>query len=526
MRWGSALIWTCLALMPSRGSLAQARPNEGREISQAIDELRLEEAQAMLEAALRRFPDNPALRFEHGLLLFHRGEYRAAREELLANAIRAVGLRPASERFLLTRIAAKSAAIFEHFEQQSSPDGRYVVRYPKSEKAILPWLFEVLRRIDKGIGEIFGTVHSGPVQVVLVPSAEILAELSSLSLEEIETTGTIAICKWDHILLTSPRALVHGYPWADTLAHEFVHLVLTRLTRNRAPVWMQEGYARFLERRWRGPHALGELDSYSIDLLLRAYHKNELLSFEQLHPSIARLPSAELAALAFAQVSTFIASFYRRHGALGLQAVVNRVAQGIDAKRAFAEIAQAPFSALEQGWKQDLAALSPPPAPNHPLVLTFRGSTSDDEVERLSQRQARDAVRLGDMLFARRRYLAARYEYERALSKGETYPFIAVRYARAAHAAGTPLAALDVLLPLRAKHPHYAPLFSLIALNALSAGKKDLAEEAALEAIWINPFDPEPPCIIEQIGRGSQWWPIATQSCAHPLESLQRNGIQ
>ena len=48
--------------------------------------------------------------------------------------------------------------------------------------------------------------------------------------------------------------------------------------------------------------------------LAQAVLKDKLITFERMHPSIALLPSQEDAALAFAQVSTFVQAFYGTPG--------------------------------------------------------------------------------------------------------------------------------------------------------------------------------------------------------------------
>ncbi len=86
-------------------------------------------------------------------------------------------------------------------------------------------------------------------------------------------------------------------------------------------------------------------------ILHRAAREGRLIPFERIHPSIALLPSQEDAALAFAQVATFVARFYEEHGAEGLRAAVARIAEGTDAREAMADVAGAPFERLEDRWR-------------------------------------------------------------------------------------------------------------------------------------------------------------------------------
>src|SRR5256885_17065872 len=88
--------------------------------------------------------------------------------------------------------------------------------------------------------------------VEVYESAQALARVSPLTVAEIKASGTIALCKYNRLMITTPRALIRGYPWIDTLSHEFVHYLVTKKGRGNVPIWLQEGLAKFLETRWRG----------------------------------------------------------------------------------------------------------------------------------------------------------------------------------------------------------------------------------------------------------------------------------
>ena len=518
-RAARAALTLAVALIALTSARASARV-EGQdatdlgEAARATDELRLEEAAPVLDRLLAAHPDDPNVLFEHGLLRYHQGDYGRARAELLGSVVRATGLRDANERFMLARIAFETHDATRAFMVTRSSDGRFEVRHATGDTRMAGYALDVLRRVDEGLAAELGYRHPGPVRLDILPTTEHLSRVSSLTVEEIETTGTIALCKWDRLIITSPRALVYGYPWADTVGHEYVHLVLARMTADHAPVWVQEGYARYLERRWRGQDAHASLDPRSARLLADAVASDQLLPFERLHPSIARLPSAELAALAFAQVSTFVEVFRARHGPEGLRAVAARIAAGVDARAAFAEVAAEPWDALEQAWREALRA-RPAPENEAPLpALRFRhGSGEVDDTAEVAATQARDALRLGDMLFLRNRHVAAQHEYERAYAVAPDDPIVATRLARAAHNAHDDARALSVLTPLRAEHPDHAPLLALISASAAATGQSALAREAALESIWLNPFDPEPHCALASVAEDPALAELASAQC-------------
>lgn len=473
-----------------------------RDAAVALDELRVEEAERAIEALATTYPDDPEVRWERAMVRFVRGDYPGAARDGAASVVRANRLRSAEERVEIYRLMWATREVTQRQLEHRSPDGRYVVRFsPGPDRVLAEYAVETMRAADEAMQRELGVRVPGPIRVEIYPTAATLAEVSSLTVEEIERTGTIALCKWDRLMITSPRALVRGYPWADTLGHEFVHMALSRASRDRAPVWMQEGFARFLERTWRGGEPAVRLDPASDFLLRRAVQGDALLPFDRLHPSIAMLPTAEDAALAFAQVSTFVERFRRLHGAEGLRAVVERVAEGTDAREAFAQVAGEPWDALERGWKEELRgrpdAEGPAPALARPV---FRhGEAEVDDTDEVAVETARRHVRIGDLLWSRQRPLAAASEYERAWASAEGDPIVGSRLARAALAGGAPDRAIAVLEPLTARWPDHEPLWSVLGSARLARGEREAARAASLEAIRLNPFDPQPHCDLAQV---------------------------
>ncbi|AKF06228.1 peptidase MA family metallohydrolase [Sandaracinus amylolyticus] len=499
-----AIAFSLSVLAPS---LAHALPPGAdgarlRDAAIAIDEVRIEEAEPILASLATTYPDDPDVRWERAMLRFVRGDYAGAARDGAASVVRATHLRSAEERVEIYRLMWATREVTRRQVEQRSEDGRYVVRFaPGPDRVLAEYAIETMRAADEAMQRELGVRVPGPIRVEIYPTAATLSEVSSLSVEEIERTGTIALCKWDRLMITSPRALVRGYPWADTLGHEFVHMVLSRASRDRAPVWMQEGVARFLERTWRGGEPAVRLDPASDFLLRRAVQENQLLSFDRLHPSIAMLPSAEDAALAFAQVSTFVERFRRVHGRDGLRRVVQLVADGTDARAAFAEVADTSWDELERAWRAELRerpeAQGPAPALARPV---FRhGEAELDDTQEVRVETARRHLRIGDLLWSRQRPLAASHEYDRAWQNAEGDPIVGSRLARASLAGGAPDRAIAVLTPLTERWPDHEPLWAVLGSAHLARGEHEQARAASLEALRLNPFDPQPHCDLAQV---------------------------
>jgi hypothetical protein len=210
------------------------------------------------------------------------------------------------------RIARNAAALAKGWAQAESD--HFVVAYPKGKDEVLvPYLLETLEAQRAALAQDLGVAPPGKVRVEILPSPTDLARLSSLTEKEIRGSGTIALCKYNKLMLVSPKALVTGYDWLDTAAHEFTHYAVALKAGPRAPIWLHEGVAKWWESRWRGAGGQ-DYEPYAAALVRRAIETNALVTFEQMHPSMAKLPTQELATLAYAQVLLAVEHLVRRSG--------------------------------------------------------------------------------------------------------------------------------------------------------------------------------------------------------------------
>jgi tetratricopeptide (TPR) repeat protein len=479
---------------PAQHAKAKA-PELLGEASDAISELRLDEAEQMLATLASSHGEAPEVLFEEARLRFYQGQYESA----VSLADRALVGAASHERKpwqTMRDLMAATEDVTHELEREASPDGRYVVLHAKGKDAVLAeYALEVLAAADHALEQAFALSLPFPLRIEIYPSPEILARVSALTVEQIKTTGTVALSKFNRLMITSPKALVRGYPWADTITHELVHLVVSRLTGDRAPVWLQEGTAKLFERSWRAKGQGLQLDYAARGLLENAVAKGKLLTFEQMHPSIAMLPSEDDAALAFAEVATFMQLYVQRYGVPALRDAFSQIKRGVDAREALAKAAGVPaFARLEADWKASLPAKSVAPPPRR-LKARFKvGEGSNDESSEVAEGEARRYLRIGDLLWDRGRAGAASREYEKAHRADPKDPIVAARFGRAALQAGDAQAAIDALAPQVDRYPGHAPTHALLGAARLQLGQREAAIDALQEAIWINPFDPDPHC--------------------------------
>jgi tetratricopeptide (TPR) repeat protein len=498
-----ALAWIALASTVAATSAVLAAPADHQKtqaadtlgkLSDAITELRLDEAERALAELSASHAEVPEVLFEQARLRFYQGQYGEA-VRLADRALALANIHEQKPWRAMRGLMAQTEEVSRDFERHASADGRYVVLHPPGKDAVLAeYALEVVADADRALQRVFGVTLPGPLRIEIYPSPETLSQVSALTVEQIKTTGTVALSKFNRLMITSPKALVRGYPWADTITHELVHLVVSRLTGDRAPVWLQEGTAKLFERSWRAKGAELLLDSAASGLLQSAAANGKLLTFDQMHPSIAMLPSEDDAALAFAEVATFMQLYVERHGQPALRDAFAQIKRGVDAREALAKAAGVAFSRLEADWRASLPQKSEASALRR-LKPRFKvGEGPNDESSEVAEGDARRYLRIGDLLWDRGRASAASREYAKAHRADPTDPIVAARFGRAALQAGDAQAAVDALTPQVERYPGHAPSHALLGAARLQLGQREAAREALDEAIWINPFDPDPHC--------------------------------
>ncbi|MGZ3442443.1 MAG: peptidase MA family metallohydrolase, partial [Polyangia bacterium] len=395
-----------LVLMTLSGAARAASPEHAYGL---VEEQRIEEATRELEPMVRARPHDPEVAFVDGDLALHRGEYARAAERF-GDAMKLRG-RVGDEAKQLRDLAR---ATEETTHGYVALRGKHFVVWHKAGKddLLAPYALDALEKAMAALGDDLGWQPTEPVRVEIYPEVADLARVSTLTLKEIETSGTIALCKYNRLMIVSPRALVAGYPWLDTLNHEFTHYVVTRISRNTVPIWLHEGVAKFEERRWRGPSG-GGLTPVMEHLLATGIAHKHLITFAEMHPSMAKLPSQEDTALAFAEVYTVVQYLHERDGWAGLRALIKRFADGKPLA----------LDEIETAWKGWLRGqklrMHPGLLPSESELRFKKGAgkpteASEDDSARIGEERARKFARLGGMLRARHRLLAAASEYEKA----------------------------------------------------------------------------------------------------------------
>jgi tetratricopeptide (TPR) repeat protein len=393
--------------------------------------------------------------------------------------------------------ASKVAKTGEKFKEVKTE--HFIIRYIHPKDSILPvYAQKTLEKAYYEIGSDLGTYPSDPVIVEIYPDPESFAIASTLSQKDIATTGVVGICKFNRLMVISPRLLPQGYMWLDALAHEYTHYLVFLKSENTVPVWLHEGIAKFEEKRWREKKRQ-VLSPFYETLLARALKENSLVPIEKMHPSFGKLESAYEAQLAFAQVGTIIDFIVRKWGSGALLNLLESLREKNDYRSAIKQVTKMDFPDFYKSWTGDLRRrkLTEKIPGLKVKELKFeedKGKSGDKghDLGDLSNAQARDYTTLGDMLKDRGRLKAAAYEYDKALNFDPVSPIILNRLASTQSALGEYEKAEELLTRSVKFYPEFVDTYNNLGGIYLKKENLKKAEESYQSAISINPFDPEP----------------------------------
>jgi tetratricopeptide (TPR) repeat protein len=465
--------------------------------------------------AAARVPEGSRRALARGLLAHQNADYTAAETEFSA-ALAAGDLSDDDTKLAehyLTLSRGSITALAQNLVERSS-DGRFVAVFAAPSDTILaPYLFEAMGLAYDRLGAALDVFPDHAVRFEIFDDAASLSLATPLSLDAVYTTGTVGLCKYRRVMQLTPRVMLMGYGWIDTAVHEYVHYLVSIRTRNRAPVWLQEGLAKLYETRWR-LDAPPPLDPPLAKLLHEALTKDDLVTLEEMHPSIAMLPTPERAALAYAEVQTMLELVWEEKGDAGILAVLDAVAAGADPKTALAEAAGSDFDTFYARWKRVQlertrdAEGGPLDTPRFAQGGADANDPSEDPTLRgsvfshLGGGRARQHARLGVLLTLRGHREAAVLQYEKArASKREVAddPELSRRLGQLYLQLERANEALPLLRRAAREDPEDPNLAADEGRALRLAGRVDEARAALWRAVAQNPFIPRLHCDLAEL---------------------------
>ncbi len=455
-----------------------------------IDRWKGEDARVWLERQLAQEPDNPKWRFLLSQALFYLGRYAdalAAVDALIEDV-------PHPQFHGFRGFIAQTIASTETLTLIESEHFRIFVDTDR-DAALVPYIQDVLEQSYQRLGKHFGLFPKEKILVEVFPTTGTFYPASSLSARDIEVSGAIGICKFNKIMLLSPRNLARGYRWTDAISHEYLHYLIVHLSANEAPIWLHEGIAKYFEDAWRLPES-SWLSRRTESLLAHALANDSFVGFKNMEPSLVKLDTTYQVQLGYAEAASAIDFIIHSMGSKGLARILQDLseAHGDGATGAISRVMGYEFEQFEKEWRQFLQSkqLQEHQGVRLPRFTLKEGDQipAEDLRAEIESTTARMHTRLGDRLRQRGRDRAAAREYNRALDKDPYSPYLLNKLASALMTQQRWSSALQYLERARMLAPDYVTTYTNLGRLHVALQAYEKARAALWEAVQINPFDP------------------------------------
>ncbi len=474
-RWMIAAAVVCASL--SRGAGADVPSNAALQARVFTVSLDYDQARAALAKAATA---DPHVALERARLALYEGDCDAAMTTLADPLVAKLDQEESGTRGGLADIArgcARATAATTLFEDKAQ--NVWIRFQDDADRVLAPLLVDTIVKARDTLTRDFGVDWPKPTRVVVVRDLLALAAMTGLPYESAATTGTVGIAKWGRVTLLSPRASHHGFAWRDTLAHELTHLAVTHASGDLAPLWLQEGLAKREELRWRGP---GVFDDHPSPESIVAYgmQKHIDIALDKLGPSIAMLPSADQAMVAFAEVTSFVRYMVAQASEDATKKLLAALRAGVPIDVAMTTTTGADLKGWDARWRAHLSTLGESP----PAVLLA--------AENKDARMMHEHVRLAELLIGRDHPADAALELDAVNGALLQDPNVRYLKARALEKESTETARRVLGEPAEL-FMSYAPWWAIRGRFAAIAGDASSAGDF-VEAIAQDPFDLEATC--------------------------------
>lgn len=452
---------------------------------QLVQDWDIASAEKISEQLLETHPKSGDAHFLQARIEFMKGNY-----ERSWKILRQVGDSFREVKEFKTHVDATRRAAKSFISKESE---HFIFRFEEGpDEILIHHAEEVLEKSYRVLGKILNYYPEEKVLIEIYPDRKPFSQISPLTLKDILTSGTVALCKYHRIMMISPGSLVRGFNWMDTLSHEYVHYLLTKSSHNHLPLWMHEGIAKYLETRWRGEQQY--LSPIMETVLSNALKNNYRVPLEAMMPSLAKLKTAEDVQLAYAEVSSMMEYLTTLKGLDIFPQMLADLASGAKFKGLFMKHVGQDLTEFQNSWEswaKNLALKNVPGIKALATEFKNRKGPEKKEYTELESRKARDLTYLGDILKSRDHFNAAIIEYQKARDASSSHSPILFN-----KLAGTYLQTrkYDEAESLLQESLAFFPDFHTSLVNMgevyFSSQEYKMAQVYFEKAIRINPFNP------------------------------------
>ncbi len=451
--------------------------------------LRENDIEMALKSAIRLKENqegSPVSKYILGKVYFYQGRYEEA-VNLVRDACIGEPDKQKWRDFLM--FAEKTNEITKEF--QSYKTEHFNILISKRDSVLAYYIKDHIETIYDRISKELKYFPEGQIRIEIYPGPEEFGLASGLSSEDMEVSGAIGVCKFNKIMILSPRCLMFGYRWVDALTHEYTHFLIINITNNNCPIWLNEGLAKYFESIWRTNNSVYLTPVYK-NILAKVAQHNQYLNFSKMEKSMPKLGSREEVALAFAEASNAVEMIFKKYGRNRLIRLLRQLGKGRGFDATFKKIFGKDQVEIEREWRNYLKNKGYP-ITEGAVVDSSRlegKGRKYNELEEYVRAEARSYIRLGDMFRRRGRHEIALEEYGKALKIDPQNPVVLVRMSYSYFAKSEFKKGEEALIETIELNPNYPT--SYINLADYYFRNKELKKALSLykESNQINPFNP------------------------------------
>ncbi|MBN2406143.1 MAG: tetratricopeptide repeat protein [Elusimicrobia bacterium] len=397
--------------------------------------------------------------------------------------------------------AALTSSILETSRKFETAETEYFsIRFTGKDRILAMYLAGIVDAAAEKVRDRFGYEPGEKILIEIYPSRESFKTASTLTDQQIKVSGAIGICKFNRIMVASPRILKFGYSWVDTVVHEYIHYAIAKITGlENMPLWLNEGLAKYNEVVWRKEK--GELDPVDINYLVKGRDSGGWIEFEKMKHGMPTLESKDEVALAFAQVQSVTDYIIEQYGWDKMRTYLRKL-MATEPGRAFEEVYGRKIEDINGEWKKYISSRTMD-------ILPGAGGPSyafdEDPVNALTEWVSEEAytdIRVADRFSESGRYDLAVKKYEDALKKDPGNAVVLNRLARVRIALGDSENAMKELLEAVGSNSSYCPPYLYIGEILYNQKKYAEAERYFLEYVYRSPFNPAPHVFLKKIYSG------------------------
>jgi len=357
----------------------------------------------------------------------------------------------------------------------------FIVRLKEPDLKLKKYLKTYLDRIYKNIGKIFDFYPKEKIIIEIYPVKKSFSIASTLTFEQLKNSGTIGICKFNRIMMLSPRLLAYGYNWVDTISHEYTHFIIGKITHLNIPLWLNEGIAKWSEKRWK----IYDIDPYGY------YYKNYLkkikdgqwIKFERFKTGLPSLKNQEEISLAFSEVLFITDYLIKNYGRKKFVKFLKKLGKGESFNFIFKKLFKIKIEDFINLCKKEINKMN---------INFIRGVESPFPVFKGEEIfSSNDYIRLGDRFRIKGYYKLALKEYFKGIENEPGNGVILTKIGKTYLKMKEKNKAMKFLKEAKKYSPSYLPLRTTLLRLYLKENNIEKAKQELENIILINPFYPD-----------------------------------